>query len=95
MNKKEYQFKDDLIIYPFQWKPWKMNDIRLEIRARIPLKGNPNKMDIYSIIFDMMNESRDPRGMIFFRLIESNRLHLIGLNPKDYQRLEYRIHSIR
>lgn len=93
---KEYRFNDDLIIYPYQWNHYRMNDIRSEISIKIPLRGNPNKMNIYSIILDYMNNSiRDKRGMIFFRLIENNRLFLIGLNGKDYQRLEYRIHSIR
>ena len=93
---KQYRFNDDLIIYPYQWNHCRMNDIRAEIAIKIPLRGNPNKMDIYSIILDYMNKSeRDKRGMIFFRLIENNRLFLIGLNGKDYQRLEYRMEWIR
>lgn len=91
---KEYRF-NDLIIYPYQWMHESMNDIRAEIAIKIPLRGNTDNMNIYSIIFDYMKNSiRDKRGMIFFRLIENNRLFLIGLNGKDYQRLEYRIHSI-
>lgn len=92
----QYKFNEDLIIYPFQWNHWKMDDIRSEISIKIPLKGNPNKLEIYSIILDYMNQSiRDKRGMIFFRLIENNRLFIIGLNGKDFNRLEYRIPSIR
>lgn len=93
---KQYRFNDDLIIYPYQWNHYRMNDIRSEIAIKIPLRGNTNNMNIYSIILDYMNKSeRDKRGMIFFRLIDSNRLFLVALNGKDYQRLEYRIHSIR
>ena len=47
-------------------------------------------------ILDYMNKSeRDKRGMIFFRLIDSNRLFLVALNGKDYQRMIYRLPAIR
>lgn len=93
---KQYQFNKDIILYPYQWKHYLFNDIRGLFAIKIPLRSNIDEMELYSIILDYMNKSeRDKRGMIFFRLIDSNRLFLVALNGKDYQRLIYRLPAIR